>query len=144
MHQSQIRLTTPGLVQLLAREGRTRLREEFASTGMTGLRPVHSLLLMPLVGGGLRAAHLADLLSLSRQAVAQAVAGLEADGYVERSPDPGDARAKLICLTPLGRTAVRAVRSNALALERDWQDRIGEHRLTEFRETLALLLAHDD
>jgi DNA-binding MarR family transcriptional regulator len=108
---------------------------------MPGLRPLHALLFVPLLGGGQRASSLAATLGVSRQAVAQVVATLERDGYVERVPDPGDARAKLICLTAQGRAALRVMRASALAEQERWGRLLGERRLAEFRDTLATLLA---
>ena len=107
---------------------------------MAGLRPAHSLLLVLLWGAGLRASELAQRIGVSRQAVAQVIATLERGGYVERVPDPGDARARLICLTAQGRAALRVMRSSAVALEQDWAARLGEERLAEFRATLLVLL----
>ena len=78
---------------------------------------------------------------MSRQAVAQVVATLERDGYVQRVTDPGDARAKLICLTPRGRAALRTMHASARALEESWRLRLGVERLDEFRATLLALLA---
>ena len=40
------------------------------------------------------------------QSMAQTVADLESDGYVERRPDPGDRRRALVELTPTGRAAL--------------------------------------
>ena len=133
--------TTPALVQLLARSGAERLRADFAAQGLDGLRPVHALVLIPLLGGGRHAASLAADLGVSRQAVAQVVATLERDGYVQRIADPGDARAKLVCLTPRGRAALRTLRSSARATEDAWRRRLGQERLAAFRETLLRLLA---
>ncbi len=133
--------TVQALVQLLARAGAERLRADFAAQGMTGLRPVHALLLIPLLGGGRHASSLAADLGVTRQAVAQVVATLERDGYVRRVTDPGDARAKLVCLTPRGRAALRAMRASAQGVEETWQQRLGAERLAEFREMLLTLLA---
>ncbi|EUA88050.1 winged helix DNA-binding domain protein [Mycobacterium ulcerans str. Harvey] len=77
---------------------------------------------------------------MSRQAVAQAVAALERHGYVLRAPDPADARARIIELTPRGRQALRVMRANALDAQRRWQKILGPQRLGELRETLQLLL----
>jgi DNA-binding MarR family transcriptional regulator len=132
--------TTPALVQFLARSGSQRVAAAFAAAGLEGIRPLHVPLLVPLLGGGRRAADLAAMLRVSRQAVAQVVAVLERDGYVERLPDPGDARAKLICLTRRGRAALRVMRATALAIEDEWETLLGPERLADFRETLALLL----
>ena len=133
--------SVPALVQLLARHGAQRLRAEFAAAGMPALRPVHALLLVPLLGGGRHASSLAADLGITRQAVAQVVTTLERDGYVQRITDPGDARAKLVCLTPHGRAALRAMRASALATEEAWRRQLGDSRLAEFRATLLDLLA---
>jgi DNA-binding MarR family transcriptional regulator len=108
---------------------------------MAGLRPLHAVLLVPLLGGGRHASDLAETLGVSRQAVAQVVTRLEQDGYLTRITDPGDARAKLICLTPRGRAALRAMRVTALAVEAEWRERLGAERLARFRETLLTLLS---
>jgi DNA-binding MarR family transcriptional regulator len=133
--------SVPALVQLLAREGAERLRADFAAAGMTALRPVHALLLVPLLGGGRHASALAAEIGVSRQAVAQVVATLERDGYVQRVTDPGDARAKLVCLTPRGRAALRAMQASARATEEAWRRQLGDGRLAQFRATLLELLA---
>jgi DNA-binding MarR family transcriptional regulator len=132
--------TVPALVQLLARSGAERLRADFAGQGMAGLRPLHALVLIPLLGGGRHASDLADTLGVSRQAVAQVVTRLERDGYLMRVTDPGDARAKLICLTSRGRAALRTMRTSALAVEDEWRQRLGPERLASFRDTLITLL----
>jgi DNA-binding MarR family transcriptional regulator len=44
---------------------------------------------------------------MTHQSMSELVVGLEAAGFVQRVPDPADGRAKLICLTPLGRRVVR-------------------------------------
>ena len=132
--------TVPALVQLLARAGAERLRADFAAQGMDGLRPMHALLLIPLLGGGRHASSLAADLGVTRQAVAQVVTTLERDGYVRRVTDPGDARAKLVCLTPRGRAALRTKQASARAVEEAWRERLGEERLGGFRETLLALL----
>lgn len=131
----------PALVQLLARSGAERLRADFAGQGMAGLRPLHALLLIPLLGGGRHASDLAETLGVSRQAVAQVVTRLERDEYVQRIDDPGDARAKLICLTSRGRAALRTMRTSALAVEEDWRRRLGAEQLASFRDTLLTLLS---
>jgi DNA-binding MarR family transcriptional regulator len=138
---SRVGQTIPALVKLLARSGAERLRGEFAAQDMGGLRPLHALLLVPLLGGGRHASDLAETLGVSRQAVAQVVTRLELDGYLTRIADPGDARAKLVCLTPRGRAALRTMRATALAVEDEWRQRLGAERLAGFRDTLITLLS---
>ena len=133
--------TVPALVNLVAAAGAPHLRAAFAAAGLDGIRPAQAVALVPLAIGGLHASDLADRLRVSRQAVAQAVTALERHGYVTRLPDPVDARARIIELTPRGQQALRVMRSNALDLEKRWQRVLGEQRLGEFRETLIMLLS---
>jgi DNA-binding MarR family transcriptional regulator len=117
------------------------LRAAFTAAGLDGIRPAQALALVPLAAGGLHASDLADRLRISRQAVAQAVAALERHEYVVRKPHPSDARALIIELTPRGRQVLRVMRSNALEVEKRWQDVLGEKRFSELRETLVALLS---
>ncbi len=110
--------TVPALVQLLARWDAERLRDDFAARGhaRAAARRTPSCW-SRCSAAGRHAGSLAADLGVTRQAVAQVVATLERDGYVQRIPDPGDARAKLVCLTPRGRAALRTMRASALATE---------------------------
>src|SRR6201993_1492158 len=135
--------TVPALVNLVAASGVPRLRAAFAAAGLDGIRPAQAVALVPLAAGGLHASDLADQLAVSRQAVAQAIAALERHGYVGRVPDPADARARIIELTPRGRQALRVMRSNAIDLEKRWEHVLGRRRLGELRETLGLLLSSE-
>jgi DNA-binding MarR family transcriptional regulator len=133
--------TVPALVNLVAASGVPHLRAAFAAAGLDGIRPAQAVALVPLAAGGLHASDLADQLRVSRQAIAQGVAALERHGYVTRVPDPADARAQIIELTPHGRQALRVMRSNALDLEKRWQDILGQKRLEELRKILQTLLS---
>lgn len=133
--------TVPALVNLVAASGAPHLRAAFAAAGLVGIRPAQSVALVPLAAGGLHASDLADRLRVSRQAVAQAITGLERHGYVTRVPDPLDARARIIELTPSGRQALRVMRSSAIDLEKRWERVLGQQRLRELRETLQMLLS---
>ena len=132
--------TIPALVNLVAASGVPHLRAAFAAAGLDGIRPAQAVALIPLAAGGMHASALADRLKVSRQAVAQGVAALEGHGYVTRVPDPFDARARIIELTPRGRQALRVMRSNAINLEKQWGQILGERRLGELRDSLQMLL----
>lgn len=132
--------TVPALVNLVAASGAPGLRAAFAAAGLDGIRPAQAVALVPLAAGGLHASDLADRLGVTRQAVAQAIAALERHGYVARAPDPADARARIIELTARGRHALRVMRSNAVDLEKRWEQVLGRQRLGELRATLQTLL----
>jgi DNA-binding MarR family transcriptional regulator len=135
--------TVPALVNLVAASGAPHLRAAFAAAGLDGIRPAQAVALVPLAAGGLHASDLADRLRVSRQAVAQGIASLERNGYVTRVTDPGDARARIIELTPRGRQALRVMRSNAVALEKRWEQVLGRRRLGELRDILQMLLSDE-
>ncbi|MBO0852472.1 MAG: MarR family transcriptional regulator [Nocardia sp.] len=107
---------------------------------MGDLLPRHALHLFALLtGGGLRTSDLSARLGVTRQATAQVVATLERDGYVTRIDDPGDGRARLVCLTARGRSALRVLRQSMLAVERDWEQTLGPDRLADLRQIVATL-----
>jgi len=133
--------TVPALVNLVAASGAPRLRSALDAAGLDGIRPGQAVVLVPLAAGGLHASALAERLRVSRQAVAQAVAALERHDYVSRVPDPADARAQIIELTPRGRQAIRVMRSTAVDVEKRWRQILGAQRLGELREILQMLLS---
>jgi DNA-binding MarR family transcriptional regulator len=74
---------------------------------------------------------LAERTGLSKQALIEVIDEMEARGYLTRIPDPGDRRAKLICLTELG-MAVHEEAFGALSIvEADWTARMGRESLEE-------------
>jgi DNA-binding MarR family transcriptional regulator len=82
-----------GIMQRLAnRHGHRRLR--------LGFEPYISL----LAARDMRLSELANTLGISRQAVNQVIDQIEAAGYVRRTPDPLDGRAKRVQLTAAGQS----------------------------------------
>jgi DNA-binding MarR family transcriptional regulator len=108
--------------------------------GYGDIRPAHGCVFGFIERtGGARLTALADRSGLTKQAVGEAVADLEGLGYVERVPDPGDGRAKIIRLSPLGREAAAAAEEIFADIERRFADEVGEERFEEFRDTLRRL-----
>lgn len=56
---------------------------------------------------GLRLGNVAEQAQVKPSVASRVVATLEADGYVTRTPDPEDARALLVTITPAGREHLR-------------------------------------
>lgn len=77
---------------------------------------------------GTRLTDLAAWAGMARPSMAQLVDELEADGLLERRPDPTDRRAKLVALTPAGWDAIRAGRAIIARIEADYANRIGPER----------------
>ena len=65
---------------------------------------------------------------------------LEADGLLERRPDPSDGRAKLVVLTPAGWDAIRTGRAIIAGIEADYARRIGADRYAAMCQALQDLL----
>ena len=64
---------------------------------------------------------------------------LEKRGYLTRESDPTDRRAKLVCLTPGGRTAMRDTRAIIAKMERDYAEIVGPDRYELMCEVLQKL-----
>src|SRR3954465_14097173 len=75
---------------------------ELAKRGHDGVRPVHEFALRAVDAGAATASELGRRLSVTQQAAAQTIAGLEGFGYADREPDPSDARRKRLRVTPRG------------------------------------------
>jgi MarR family transcriptional regulator for hemolysin len=58
---------------------------------------------MTLIGDGKTQAELTDYLFIDKAATSRTLDALEHQGFIERRPDPGDKRKKLVSLTDAGR-----------------------------------------
>jgi DNA-binding MarR family transcriptional regulator len=97
--------------------------------GFSDIRPAHGFAFTRLAAGDATVTDLAGHLSVTRQAAAQLVDELVAKGYVERRPHPGDARARLVTLTPKGWACTRAAEAAMTDTIRPWAAALGEPRL---------------
>jgi DNA-binding MarR family transcriptional regulator len=82
-------------------------------------------LLTLLPAGGVRSSVLAAELGVTKQALGQMVAQLEAGGYVELVEDQADRRARLVRRTSRGDEAADAALTTLAALERRWREELG-------------------
>ena len=85
---------------------------------------------------GVRPSVLAERARVSRQAMNKLVNELEAAGYLERTPDPDDGRARLVSLTPKGRAVVRHIRATISVIEAEWERALGKRRFSDLRSAL--------
>ncbi|WP_366664091.1 MarR family winged helix-turn-helix transcriptional regulator [Mesorhizobium sp.] len=77
--------------------------------------------------------------AISKQAVQQLLDGLEAEGVLERLPDPRDGRGKLVRYTRKGLDALRDGDRIKLQIERGYVDRIGRERFAALMDALRAL-----
>ncbi|MGY1727704.1 MarR family winged helix-turn-helix transcriptional regulator [Geodermatophilus sp. SYSU D01062] len=130
----------PVLLTTLLEQAMTLIRDDLyalSDARYPGLRMRHYRLLAMLPPEGERLSRLAADSGHTKQALAQALAPLQAGGYVEVLPDPSDGRARLVRRTGRGREVEEAVRRRLADVERDWARRVGEERWAVARAVLA-------
>ena len=104
--------------------------------GYTDLRAVHGVVFRNLRRDGIRVTDLADAAKMTAQSMGEHVAELEQLGYVVRSPDPQDRRARLISPTAKGVSAMMFAREALRAVEAEWSETLGAGRIRQMRATL--------
>jgi DNA-binding MarR family transcriptional regulator len=101
-----------------------------------GLRARHYRLLSFIPDDGVRLSRVAEASGLTKQALAQALAPLEAGGYLEVGPDPADRRARIVRRTERGHDVVDAVLALQQTFEERWAAEVGAQRWAAAREVL--------
>jgi DNA-binding MarR family transcriptional regulator len=108
------------LFLLAAHELTNALVARLAAAGFTDIRPAHGRVFENIDPHGTRLSDLAVRAQMTHQSMSELVDSLVAAGYLERRPDPADRRAKLICLTSLGRQLLRVAVREGIQLESTW------------------------
>ncbi len=134
-HKSEIRLLP--LLRRAERSITSHLVARLREAGFTGLTATHGNVFPYIEPQGSRVADMARRAGVTKQTMAEFVAVLEQQGYVERRPDPGDQRAKLVALTPLGIDVVRVAGAAIREAEAQWEATIGSEDMARLRELLA-------
>jgi DNA-binding MarR family transcriptional regulator len=88
---------------------------------------------------GTRLTELAEAAQVTKQTAGFLVDQLENAGYVERTPDPTDARARLVRITTRGAATIPISQAAIAAIEEEWASHLGEQRMAQLREALARL-----
>jgi DNA-binding MarR family transcriptional regulator len=129
----------PWLLAELKQAAIGELHRRLAERGYPELRDGHGCVFRFIDPEGSRLTDLAERSGYTKQAVGEVVVDLEGLGYVERTPDPADGRAKIIRLTERGREALAAAMIIFADIEREWAERVGEARMATVREVLEEL-----
>ena len=128
------------LLRLAWQAVRDRIYEGVLEAGYTDLSRAHVLLFRWPTIDGLRPSELAARNQLSRQTINDLLSNLEKRGYLERTLDPTDGRARIVRLTERGWNLTQVISDMSFATEREWAQLIGETRYGEFRSTLRELV----
>ena len=113
--------------------------EAMAAAGFDDITLAQARVFQRIDPDGSRVTDLAEGALLTKQTVGFLVDQLERAGYVERTPDPRDGRARLVRVAARGAAAVQASLAVVARVEAQWTAHLGETRTAQLRETLTLL-----
>ena len=114
-----------------------RIITELNAAGFEELRMPHMAVLQFPGPDRVRPGVLAERAGMSKQAMNQLLRSLEATGYLARSDDPGEGRARMVRLTRRGRAAYAKIHEILRDIEREWSTELGAKAFTDLK---ALLL----
>jgi DNA-binding MarR family transcriptional regulator len=140
-HMQTGRIPLAGLLDAAQEAILAEFRRDLAASGYDDIRPTHGCVFRFVRADGMRLTELARLAGMTKQSVGELVDDLVRLGYVERTQDPLDGRAKLICLTDRGAEAQRVGFSLFAELEARWAERFGPRRFAQLRELLEEIVA---
>jgi DNA-binding MarR family transcriptional regulator len=124
---------------VLARRSRTRTRD-LARELHPRLDPTaYALCVLLSLGPPQRVSEIAAALSLDKSTTSRQVDAAERLGLVERRPDPSDARARLVALTPAGQKTVTAQLTREHRRRRDALREWSDHDVAELTRLLRRL-----
>jgi DNA-binding MarR family transcriptional regulator len=113
-----------------------RLIGDLNAAGFHELRLPHMAVLQFPGPDGVRPGVLAERAGISKQAMNQLLGSLEAYGYVVRSNDPHEGRARIIRFTERGRAAYAKIHDVLRDIEREWRDELGPEGFVQLKELL--------
>jgi DNA-binding MarR family transcriptional regulator len=88
---------------------------------------------------GTRLTDLAEMAQVTKQTAAFLVDRLERAGYVERTPDPTDARARLVRIAERGRAAQAVAAVAEREVEAQWEAHLGIRDMARLRTLMGRL-----
>ena len=117
----------------------TRVFQALASAGFDDFTPAQARVMQRIGPTGTRLTELAEAAQVTKQTASFLVDQLERAGYVRRTPDPSDARARLVRVAERG-LAARPIAERAVAeVEQEWLAHLGPRRWRQLRDALARL-----
>jgi DNA-binding MarR family transcriptional regulator len=128
------------LLRLVYQHYAQNIEAALREAGFGDLRPAHANVFPFVPPEGITVSELADLARVRKQTMAQAVDQLERIGYVERRPNPGDRRSRLVFLTERGASVKPVTHGTAARVEERWTELTSAKELEALRAALMHLL----
>jgi DNA-binding MarR family transcriptional regulator len=119
------------------------LRETLAAAGVDDQGRSDGYVLRAVDAGPVTVSELAERLAISKQGAGQIVDDMVRRGYLERYPNPGDRRARLLRLAPHGRDVLAAARRFHRAYERQLRRTHGASEVATLRAMLEAIAGAD-
>lgn len=130
----------PGVLMFIAgRHVETRVMQALAAAGYDDITLAQARVMARVGPDGTRLTSLAEQAQVTKQAAGELVDQLARAGYVERVPDPSDARAKLIRFGPRAAGALEQARRVEVAVREEWLAHLGPARMEALQEALESL-----
>jgi DNA-binding MarR family transcriptional regulator len=116
-----------------------RVFAALAAAGFDDATPAQARVMQRIGPDGTRLTELAEAAQVTKQTASFLVDQLERAGYVRRTPDPSDARARLVRIAARG-LAAKAIADAAVAeVEAEWRAHLGDREWNRLRRALAAL-----
>lgn len=132
-------LNTGVLLFVAHRAMENRIFAALARAGFDDFTLAQARVMQRIGPQGTRLTELAEQAQVTKQTASHLVDQLERSGYVRRTPDPADARARLVRLAERGTAAQPVAAAVVAEVEAEWRAHLGERRWRQLREALAAL-----
>jgi DNA-binding MarR family transcriptional regulator len=116
-----------------------RVFQAIAAAGFADLTPAQARILQRIGPAGTRLTDLAEQAQVTKQSAGFLVDQLVGAGYVERTSDPLDARARLIRISGRGLAAQPIADAVVADVEAEWAAHLGPAQWTALRRALTAL-----
>ena len=113
-----------------------RVFDALAEAGYGDVTPAQARVFQRIGPDGTRLSDLAEQAQVTKQTAGVLVDALERAGYVRRTPDPTDARARLVRISERGAEVVAAAARIVAQVEAEWIAHLGPERYAALHRTL--------
>jgi DNA-binding MarR family transcriptional regulator len=116
-----------------------RVFAALAAAGYDDFTPAQARVFQRIGPQGSRLTDLAERAQITKQSAGFLVDQLERAGYVERVPDPTDARARLIRVAERGAAAIPLAAAIVAEVEAEWTAHLGKQAMRQLTKNLSRL-----
>jgi DNA-binding MarR family transcriptional regulator len=116
-----------------------RVFAAMAAAGYDDFTPAQARVFQRIAPDGSRLTELAEAAQITKQSAGFLVDQLERAGYVERVPDPTDARARLVRIADRGAETIPLAAQVVAEVEAEWTAHLGKQRMQQLRQILTRL-----